>query len=524
MGNATNTTENLREIVAEKDVQIAELEQRKVELEALVKYYEEQLRLAKHRQFGSSSEKGETPDQLGLFDETENTADPKAPEPEIEEITYSRRKHVGKREDDLSALPVETVEYALLESERVCPECSGALHEMAKNVRRELKIIPAQVKVVEHRQAVYACRHCQSHSDHTPIVKAPVPEPVIKGSLASPSMVAHIMHQKYVMSVPLYRQEQALLREGISLSRQTMANWVIRASEDWLWPVYEKLRLQLLSREVLHADETVCQVLREPGKKANTNSYMWLYGTGGDATHPIVLYEYQPTRSSAHPKHFLSGWKGYLHADGYPGYHNLPPEITVIGCWVHMRRKFTDMLKSTQLSDDYRSLAQEAVERIGVLFHMESLWKDKAPEARHELRLKESKPAAEAFFAWLGTLRVLPKSTIGIAVNYALGQRKWLMNIYLDGRLELSNNRAENAIRPFVVGRKNWLFCNSQKGARASAIVYSFIETAKANGLKPFDYLQFLLEVLPNTTTGCLDALLPWGELVPDYCRASRKV
>ena len=232
-----------------------------------------------------------------------------------------------------------------------------------------------------------------------------------------------------------------------------------------------------------------------------------------------MLYEYQPTRSSAHPKRFLSGWKGYLHADGYPGYHNLPPDITVVGCWVHLRRKFTDMLKSTQLSDDFRSSAQEAIKRIGFLFHLESLWKDKAPDERYELRLKESKPIAEAFFAWLEALRVLPKSAIGIPVNYALGQRKWLMNVYLDGRLELSNNRAENAIRPFVAGRKNWLFCNSQKGARASAVVYSIIETAKANGIKPFDYLQFLLETMPNTTTGSLNFLLPWGKAVPDYCR-----
>jgi transposase len=496
-----------------------DLKSRKAELEALVKYYEGQLRLAKHRQFGASSEKGDIPEQLGLFDEAENTAEPKQPEPEIEEITYKRRKQKGKREADLSKLPVEVIEYSLPQPEQVCHECGGTLHQMACNIRRELKIIPAQIKVVEHKQAVYSCRHCEKHSDHTPIVKAPMPEPVIKGSLASPSMVAHIMNQKYVMSVPLYRQEQALLREGISLSRQTMANWVIRASEDWLEPIYEKLKARLLTHDVAHADETVCQVLREPGKKANTNSYMWLYSTGCDAKHPIVLYEYQPTRSSAHPKRFLSGWKGYLHADGYSGYHNLPPDIIVIGCWVHMRRKFTDMLKSTQLSDDYQSSAQEAVRRIAALFHLESQWKDKTPKERYELRINQSKPLAEAFFAWLDSIRALPKSALGVPVGYALSQRKWLMNVYLDGRLELSNNRAENAIRPFVVGRKNWLFCNSQRGAKASSVVYSIIETAKANGIRPFDYLQFLFETVPNTTTRSLDFMLPWGEAVPEHCR-----
>lgn len=510
------TPENAREI-------IVALTTRNAELEALVKYYEEQLRLAKHRQFASSSEKGEVPEQLGLFDEAENTADPNQPEPEIEEITYKRRKRVGKREDDLSGLPVEVVEHVLPESEQICRSCGGALHEMGHNVRREIEIIPARVKVVEHHQAVYSCRHCENHSDHVPIVKAPMPEPVIKGSLASPSMVAHIMVQKYVMCVPLYRQEQAWQREGVTFSRQTMANWVIRAAEDWLWPIYELLRTLLLAREVLHADETVCQVLREPGKKANTNSYIWLYRTSGDEERPIILYEYQPTRSSTHPKRFLDGWSGYLHTDGYQGYHKLPTGITVIGCWVHMRRKFEDAYKAIPAAAKPGSRIPEVIRRIGELFHLESQWKDLDPAVRQELRLKESKPLAEAFFEWLNTLNVLPKSAMGEAVKYAFNQRPWLMNVYLDGRCELSNNRAENSIRPFVMGRKNWLFCNSQKGAKASSTIYSVIETAKANGLKPFEYLKFLFETVPDSTIGRLPSLLPWGDAVPDYCRMTVK-
>lgn len=489
------------------------------ELEALVKYYEEQLRLARNRQFGSSSEKGEVPEQLGLFDEAENTADPGQPEPELEEITYKRRKQKGKREDDLSGLPVEVVEYDLPESERVCPDCGGALHTMGHDVRKELKIIPAQVKVVEHKRIVYSCRHCENHSDHASIVKAPMPEPVIKGSLASPSVVAHIMTQKYVMALPLYRQEKDLERQGVFLSRQTMANWIIRCSEDWLEPLYEKMKTQLLTHEVLHADETVCQVLKEPGKKANTNSYMWNYRTSGDARHGVVIFEYQATRSSAHPKRFLAGWKGYLHADGYSGYHNLPMEITVVGCWVHMRRKFENIYKATPTEARPKSQVPEILRRIGKLFHLESQWKDLDPIVRQELRLKESKPLAEDFFEWLKTFGVLPKTALGEAITYAQNQRRWLMNFYLDGRCELSNNRAENSIRPFVIGRKNWLFCNSQKGAKASAVVYSIIETAKANGINPFSYLQFLFETMPNTSTAMLDSLLPWGQAVPGHCR-----
>lgn len=491
----------------------------KAKLEALVKYYEEQLRLAKYRQFGASSEKGEIPEQLGLFDEAENTADPNRAEPELEEINYHRHKRAGRREEDLSALPVEVVEYTLLESEKACPDCGGVLYVAGQDIRRELKIIPAQIKVVEHKQTVYGCRNCENHSDHVPIVRAPAPEPLVKGSLASASLVAHIMNQKYVMSVPLYRQEQAFLREGIPLSRQTMANWVIRSAEDFLKLLYNKMKTQLLAHDVIHADETTCQVLREPDKKANTNSYMWLYSTSGCAEHPIILYEYQPTRSSAHPKQFLTGWKGYLHADGYSGYHNLPPGIIVIGCWVHLRRKLTDAYKSLSAEEKEKSVLPDGIAKIGALFHLESQWKDLDADERQKLRLEKSKPLAEAFFAWAGSLGALPKSPLGQVVTYAQGQRRWLMNFYLDGRLELSNNRAENHIRPFVVGRKNWLFNNTQRGARASSIIYSITQTAKANGLKPFDYLQFLLEAVPNATTDNLDTLLPWGDAVPVSCR-----
>jgi len=495
---------------------VAALTARVAELEALVKFYEEQFRLNKHRQFGASSEKSTMPEQLALFDEVENTADPE--QPELVQITYNRRKQKGKREDDLSGLPEETVKHTLPESERVCPECGGELHVMGHNTRQELTIIPAQVKAVKHEQEVYACRNCEKNNDHVPIIKAPMPEPVIKGSLASPSAVAHIMAQKYVMCAPLYRQEQDWKRQGVALSRQTMANWIIRCAEDWLNPLYERMKAILLTCELLHADETVVQVLKEPGKTPQSNSYMWLYRTSGDTKRHIVLYEYQPRRSAEHPKRFLTGYKGYLHTDGYAGYHSLPG-VTVIGCWVHMRRKFEDALKAVSAADKPKSSANEAILRIGLLFHYESLWKNLSPDERQKLRLEKSKPAAEEFFAWLGTLNILPKSAMGRAIQYALDQRPWLMNFYLDGRTELSNNRAENAVRPFTLGRKNWLFCNTQNGAKASSIVYSIIETAKANGLKPFEYLEFLLKIMPNAATNELDAFLPWGEAVPERCR-----
>lgn len=502
---------NWPDIIAEKDARIAELE-------VLIKFYEEQFRLSKHRQFGPSSEKGGQSDQLGLFDEAENIANLQKPEPELEEIAYTRRKRIGKRKDDLSMLPVETVEHKLPEQERACPECGQTLHEMGHDTRRELVVIPAKVKIVEHRRAVYSCRNCEKHGECVPVIKAAMPEPLISGSLASPSAVAHVMTQKYVMHAPLYRQEQDWKRQGISLSRQTMANWIIRCSEDWLSLIYERMKALLLMQDVLHADETTVQVLREPDKSAVSNSYMWLYRTSADTKQHIVLFQYQPSRSSVHPKQFLKDFKGFLHTDGYAAYHTLS-EITIVGCWVHMRRKFEDALKAISAQERETSSAEDAMQYIGLLFHLEDQWKNLTPKERQKFRLEKSKPQAEAFFQWLQTLRVLPKSAMGKAVNYALEQRKWLMNVYRDGRTEISNNRAENAIRPFALGRKNWLFCNTVKGAASSSVVYSIIETAKANGLLPFEYLKFLLEAVPSTAVGALDALLPWGEAVPEKCR-----
>ena len=510
------TIENWPQIVAEKDARISELE-------ALVKYYEELFRISKNRQFGASSEKFDIPEQLGLFDEVENAADPSIPEPEYEQITYTRRKRVGKRQDDLSALPVEVMVHKLPEEEMICPECNGTMHVMGHETRRELKIIPAQAKIVEHQREVCSCRNCEKNSDHVPIVKAPMPEPVIKGSLASPSAVAHIMAQKYVMYAPLYRQEQDWERHGVYLSRQTMANWVIRCSADWLQPLYNRMHGQLLEHDVLHADETVVQVLHEPGKKPTTDSYMWLYRTSGDTDRHIILFEYQPSRAHDHPNRFLAGFQGLLHADGYQGYNLLPAGITRIGCWVHLRRGFTDALKAIPENQRPASIAQEAIKKIGYLFHLEDIWETLDPKERYELRLEKSKPLAEDFFDWLSKLMFLPKSAIGKAINYGLEQRKWLMNIYLDGRAEISNNRIENSVRPFAVGRRNWLFCNTVNGANASAVVYSIIESAKANLLKPFEYLEFLFESVPNATTGALDSFLPWNDSIPEHCRMPKK-
>ena len=504
----------------------AALKARVAELEALVKYYEERLRLSRHKRFGASSERSDhNSDQLSFFNEAEVLADANMPEPELIEIEKHYRKRTRLTTDKLPEdLPVEVVEHDLPESERVCPECGGELHVMGRDSRRELVIIPAQVKIREHVRLVYACRGCEKDECGVPIVKSPFAEPVIKGSFASPEAIAHIMTQKFVMGSPLYRQEQELQRNGIKLSRQTMSNWLIRATEDWLEPIYDAMREILVNREVLHADETTLQVLHEPDKPAQSKSYMWLYRTSGDTKDAIVLYDYQPDRKTKRPAEFLKGFKGYLHTDGYEAYHSLGSGITVIGCWAHARRKFDEALKSMVEKDREGSHALRGKQYCDRLFMLEREFANMTPRDRYKKRLELSKPLGEEIYQWAATVNVLPKSATGQARHYLLSQRKYLERYLMDGRLEISNNRAERSIKPFVIDRKNFLFANTPRGARASAVMFSIIETAKENGLDPFKYLVYVFEKAPNSDNrnnlDMLQALMPW--CVPDYIRPAK--
>lgn len=511
MKNTVETSEN-----------VLALQERIAELESLVKWYEEQFRLNQHRRFGASSEKSEY-DQLNLFNETEVTADETVPEPELVEIERHYRQRIRLVNDTLpETLPVEVVEYDLPTNEQVCVTCDGALHVMGRDSRRELKIIPAKAIIVEHVQKVYACRSCERDSVSVPIRKAPVPPPVIKGSFASPEAIAHIMTQKFVMGAPLYRQEQDWNRHGIKLSRQTMSNWLIRATEDWLEPTYNELRRRLLAYEVLHADETTLQVLREPGKTAQSKSYMWLYRTSGDAEHPIVLYDYQPDRRAKRPAEFLSGFKGYLHTDGYESYHKLPEEIVVVGCFAHARRTWDEALKALSEKDREGSNVLRGKRYCDKLFEIERSLADLPPQECYAKRQELAKPVLDAFFAWLEPLNAPPKTGLGKAKYYTLGQRKYLERYLLDGRLELSNNRAERSIKPFVIDRKNFLFANTPRGAKASAVMFSMIETAKENGLSPFAYLSYIFKHAPGADvrndTEALERLLP--QAAPEACKA----
>ena len=500
--------------------------QRISELENRVEILMDALRLAQHRRFGASSEKlsENALDQLSfLFNEAEVYDDVVTAEEEKKPAAPRKphKKHEYTLENLPEGTPTEQIHHRLEGEALICPNCGETMTEIGSETVYTLKIIPAQAVIQEHIYHTYACQKCDKEGIETPIAKAPREKNIIPGSFATPEAVAHIMTQKFVMGSPLYRQEQEMKRQGIPLSRQTMSNWILKASETYLEPIYEQLHRELLTREVLHADETTLQVLHEPDKAPQSKSYMWLYRTSGDTDRPIVLYEYQPGRGAAHPKEFLDGFKGFLHTDGYAGYHNLPEEITVVGCWAHLRRKFDEVIKSLPKGKAKNSLAAQGEAFCSLLFQLEDGFEGMSPEERYNERRKQSKPVLDALLSWANSKDVTPKSALGKAMEYLKNQWPYLINYLKDGRLEISNNRAERSIKPFVVSRKNFLFANTPSGATGSAVIFTMIQTAIENHLDPYRYLTWLLKSangadLENPDT--VQTLLPWN--APEECKA----
>ena len=515
MKTQKNQAEKLLKIIEEKDCQIAELADQN-------RWLMEQFKLLRQGKYGKSRELANNvdKDQLNLFNEAEASANLLAPEPELTEVKAHYRKRTRLTTDKLPPdLPIEVVEHEIPKEDRSCKECGSDIHIMGKDIREELKIIPAKAVIVRHIRYTYSCRNCEANSTFTPIVKAEMPEPVIKGGFASADTIAHIAVQKYMMGSPLYRQEDEWKQSGIILSRQTMSNWLIKTSEDWLSAVYAEMKKSLLKHKLLHADETTLRVLKEPGKTSGSKCYMWLYRTSGEAKSQIVLYDYQRDRKALHAEEFLKGFKGYLHTDGYEGYHKLPKEIIVVGCLAHLRRKFFDAMKTLPKDKQKSSNAAKGVAYCDELFRLERKFAELSPEDRFKERGKLSAPIFSEFYKWAESLPALPKTLLGQAVGYALSQKEYLKRYLEDGRLEISNNRAERSIKPFVIGRKNWLFSNTPGGATASAIYYSLIATAKENGLNPFEYLRWILGNMPNLgRSGYVDRvadLLPGSTAIP---------
>lgn len=469
----------------------------------------EQLNLALARRYAASSEKL-SPDQIALFDEAELDSDVEsdadAGDSNADEVTvagHKRRKRGRKPIPD--HLPRIDVVHELAEDERRCDHDGKSLTEIGEVVSEQLDIIPATIRVLRHIRRKYAC-DCGECIKTAPLPAQPIPK-----SMASPGLLAHIAVSKYQDALPLYRQETILQRIGVDLPRATLANWMIRAGH-LIQPLINLLHERLLSYDIVQMDETTVQVLKESGRKAQSKSHLWLQ-RGGPPGQKVVLFHYDPGRGAGVAERLLMGFGGYLQADGYDGYNAAVAKHALIhvGCMAHARRRFSDAVKA-QGRNKKRGKAHRGLSLIRNLYRVEKKARKLAPAKRQAHRDRHAQPILDEMRSWLDQAlpQVPPTSVTGQALHYLHNEWDKLIRYLDDGRLEIDNNLAENAIRPFVVGRKNWLFSTSVRGVKASANLYSLIETAKANGLEPYAYLRYLFAELPGAgTVDAIEALLP---------------
>ena len=486
----------------------------------------EQVILGKQNRFGRSSEKMEGTSQICFrevdgtiifFNEAEAVCDLNAAEPDALELKSPKQpKRKGKKEADLSGLPVRRIDHYLSEEELEAEFGVRGWKQLPDAISRKYHFVPAKAEVEEHHIGVYASKT----DEH--MVKADHPKTLLHGSLVSPSLGAAIINGKYVNAVPLYRLEQEFQRYGLQITRQNMANWCIRLAEEYLSILYDYLHKELYFYHVIQADETPVLVNHD-GRKAGSKSWMWVYRSGHlYQKRQIVLYEYQQTRNASHPREFLKGYDGICVTDGYQVYHTLEKELeelTIAGCWVHCRRRFDEALKLVPKSCQKESNAFLLMKQIQAIYREEGKLKDLSSDERLKQRQTVIKPLVDAFFAYLKTINVSKKDKFGDAVGYALNQEKYLRVFLTDGDVPIDNNASERAIRGFCIGKKNWQMIDTIHGAKSSAIIYSIVETAKANNLKPFDYVQHLLEEIPkhmnDKDCSFLEDLLPWSGKLP---------
>ena len=481
----------------------------------------EEVDLLRKKLFGTSSEKRvlDIPGQLNFFNEAELEQDPAlAQMEELEasspEKTPKKRKARATDAERFKGILVEKEYLDLSEKEKNCPVCGTALKQIGEEfVRRELVFIPAKLKVREYYSRNYECPQCSQHG--IPVIKKGKDgRPHMLYGMACAGTVAWVMYQKFCNALPYFRQEKDWKQYGASITRKTMANWVIQNSEAFFLPMYKYFQRKLLERKFAMADETPLQVLHESGRRAQTQSYMWLFRSGEDGLPPIILYKYSETRAGENAVDFLHGFKGYLMCDGYSGYNKVP-DAKRTACWAHIRRYLTDAIPKGKALD-YTQPSVQGVMYINQLFHLEDIIKAKHTsfDAIKKARLEKEKPVVEGFLSWLDQQAPVRGSRMDKAVTYIQNRRSYLTTYLEDGRCSFSNNLSENAIRPFSVGRKNWLFCDTPNGAQASALVYSMVEMAKANGVNV--YLTYLLEKMPSDRMSDekLELLAPWNENV----------
>ena len=495
----------------------------------------EQMADLKRHRFGRSSEKHEAEGQVSFmevdgkivfFNESEAVAAEESTE-EPENVSRARpKKKQGKRKEDLDGIPVVVVEHSMTDGELEDKFGKDGWKQLPDEVYRRYRFTPAKIEVEEHHVKVYAGKETEE------VIKAPHPQTLLRGSLVSPSLEAAVINAKYVNAVPLYRQEQEFERYGLHISRQNMANWTIQCADRYLAVLYDYLHEKLYGYHVLQADETPVLVNKD-GRPAGSKSYMWVYRTGRMYTErQVVLYEYQKTRNASHPREFLKDFNGVCVTDGYQVYHTIEGEredLRIAGCWSHARRRFDEAVKALPKAKQKDSRAYLALTMIQAIYREEKQLKDLPAEERKNRRQLSVKPLVEAYFTWVreNLPKVPQKSKTWEGFNYSLNQEKYLKVFLDDGEVPMDNNAAEQSIRGFCIGKKNWVMIDTIAGAKSSAIIYSIAETAKANNLKPYDYFEFLLTEIPkhldDTDRSFLDDLLPWSPSLPENCRKTGK-
>ena len=527
----------LQKQLEERDSTISDLKSLVNTLNATVANLNETIDEFRRKFFGTSSEK------TALAGDNDGTEEEDEPKQEVTVNTHKRRKSNGKRkrEDLYGSLPVKEIKIDVPDDERICPDCDTPMEHLGyKFAREELRIIPAKVYRVKYMYETLYCPTCRSE-DETTIISANVPASLLPHSPVSPSILTDIAFKKSVLHVPFYRQEPVWKEMGCPIPRGTAANWYNTCAHEYITPLYERLHQLLLLREIVHADETTCQVLHEAGKKATSTSYMWIYVSGTDGLPKIILYDYRDGRGSIHPVEFLKGFKGMIQCDGYSAYGCLE-DVILVCCLSHCRRKFFEAVPAARkkklklldinseqaipkpdtgkLKDPDILPAEKGVIYCNWLFYLERQYKGLPAEERKERRLKTEPAIWKSFWEWLDTLTPAGGSKLETAVNYAYNHRGSLMNYLLDGRCEISNNSAERCAKFYATSRKNFLFHDTVKGAQASAMMMSIIETAKNNGLNVYQYLYMLFLYMPdykNEPAG-IEQLLPWSDFIRKYC------
>lgn len=447
---------------------------------------------------------------------------------EYEEVTVKKPRRKKRTFDEtFSGIKIEeVVDDDLTAEEKQCPECGTEMVPIGKELAYEEVIFKKpEMRRIRHYTVTYGCPSCKTDAETPVFIKSRAVQPLIPHSYASSSVVAWTMYQKYVNSVPCYRQEKDWEQYGAKINRNTLGNWIIFGAEEYFIHLYNFFHRKLLERKFLMADETRIQVLKEPERNPTTDSFMWLFRTGEDGQDPIIIYRYTETRAKYNAKEFPEGFSGYLETDGYQGYNNLPG-VSRCACWAHLRRYFKDAIPKGS-ENDVNCPAVQGFIYCSRLFNEERISKEKGEnyKQRYKRRQEKEKPVTEAFFAWLDRQRPAKGTRMDTAVKYARNRAADLTTYLEDGRCSLSNNLAENSIRPFAVGRRNWLFADTPKGADANAIVYTMVEMAKAYGLNIYEYLKFLLDKRPMAgwSDEQFEEIAPWSEAAKQACGNGRE-